>query len=430
MTGKTGRPRLAPGEHGTITCTKLKNGKHRARVWIRDVDGIRRELVATAASQGAAKRKLETRLTNRHVPTAMGITATMTVSELCDYFLDHRLKQTFTSVDSDASPAGRRNKRKKMPIKPQTVAAYAAVVRSTIKPTLGALRLREVTVGRLDTVLAQLEHSGVSTAQMRSVLNQTFRMAVRHDALKINPMQLVEPPAREDHEVEALELEGVQLLRHLVLPETQGTPGRRKPNRDLCEYVDVALGTGARISEILALTWMHLDLDSELPTMIISGTLVEPRKGYVKDLHRQESTKNGDSRTIILPNHVVAVLRARRARVKHTAESDPVFASGNRTWLWPNNMRTRLRDAIAGTELEGTTPHTLRRTAGTVIAHEVSLDDAREQLGHGHPGVTAKYYVAKRKLGPDVRNVLDQFYAPGNSIADVPSANSARIDAA
>jgi integrase len=244
-------------------------------------------------------------------------------------------------------------------------------------------------------------------------------------------MAMVEPMAREEHEVEALELEGVYLLRHLVLPETQGTPGRRKPNRDLCEYVEVALGTGARISEILAITWMHLDLDSEIPTMIINGTLIEPRKGYVEALHRQESTKNGDTRTIILPDHVVAVLRARRARVKHTAESDPVFASRNRTWLWPNNMRTRLRDAIAETELEDTTPHTLRRTVGTVIAHEVSLDAAREQLGHSHPGVTAKYYVAKRKLAPDVRHVLGQFFATHDSTTlQSPRADSAPVGAA
>jgi integrase len=426
----TGRPSLAPGEHGRIALKTLSNGKVQARVVIRDVDGRRRDLVVTATSRGAATRKMDARLKARQVPMAMGITATMRVSELCDYFLEHRLKQTFTTADSGAKQTGRRTKVKKLSIKPQTVAAYAAVVRSTIKPTLGALGLREVTVGRLDVVLANLEHSGVSTAQARSVLSQMFGMAVRHGALAANPMGLVEPLAREDHEVEVLELEGVEQLRHLVRPETQGTPGRRKPNRDLCEYVDVALGTGARISEVLALRWMHLDLDSEIPTMIINGTLVEPRKGYVKALHRQESTKSGDTRTIILPDHVVAVLRARRARVKHNAESDPVFASCNGTWLWPNNMRTRLRDAIAETVLEGTTPHTLRRTVGTAIAHEVSLDAAREQLGHAHPGVTAKYYVAKRKLGPDVRGVMDQFFMPSNSVADVSSDNSERTDAA
>jgi integrase len=405
----TGRPPLAPGEHGRISFKNLKNGKVRARVVLRDVDGATRDLVATAATRGAADRKLKAGLKARTVPSAMGITAKMRVADLCDYFLEQRLKQTFTAAEPKEKKKSGRGKGKKMPLKPQTVAAYAAVVRSTIKPTLGALRLQEVSVGRLDTVLSDLEHSGVSTGQMRSVLSQIFRMAVRHGVLSSNPMALVEPMAREEHEVEALELEGVYLLRHLVSPETQRKPGRRRPNRDLCEYVDVALGTGARISEVLALRWEHLDLDSDIPTVLINGTLVEPRKGYVEDLHRQEHTKNRDIRLLILPDQVVATLRARRARAKHNRDSDPVFASRNGTWLWPNNIRTRLRAAISETDLLGATPHTLRRTVGTKIAHEVSLDAARDQLGHAHPGVTGRHYVARRKLGPDVRGVLDQF---------------------
>ena len=410
----TGRPPLAPGERGRVATKQLGPGKFQARVVLRDLDGRRRDLTVTAKSRDAALRAMEARLKVRTSPTVMGITATMTVDELCDFWLAHRLKQTFTSPKVPEQRSGRRAKAKVLALKPQTVASYAAVITSTIKPTLGALRLQEITVGRLDLVLTELEHIGVSTAQMRSVLSQMFRMSARHGAITGNPMSLVEPPPREDREVEALELDGVALLRHLVQPEVQGTPGRRRPNRDLCEYVDVALGTGARISEVLALRWEHLDLDAEIPTVLINGTLVEPRKGYVAALHRQEHTKTGDTRLLILPEHIVSLLRARRARSQHTDASDPVFASANGTWLWPNNIRTRLRAAIVDTELEGTTPHTLRRTVGTSIAHQASLDDARAQLGHALPGITGRLYVKQRKLGPDVRHILSSYFEPAD----------------
>jgi integrase len=84
-------------------------------------------------------------------------------------------------------------------------------------------------------------------------------------------------------------------------------------------------------------------------------------------------------------------------------------------------MRTRLRRAIERAveiglpideELDGTTLHTLRRTVGTLLAHEVSLDAAREQLGHRDPSVTYQHYVGKRLLAPDVRTILDQLLAP------------------
>lgn len=112
---------------------------------------------------------------------------------------------------------------------------------------------------------------------------------------------------------------------------------------------------------------------------------------------------------------MVELLRARRARAKHARDADPVFASRTGTWLWPNNIRTRLRAALDGSDLAGTTPHTLRRTVGTTIAHELGLDTAREQLGHAHPGVTGRLYVARMKIAPDCRAVLDQFFRPAGA---------------
>lgn len=281
----TGRPPLAPGEAGAISIKATGSGSFRARVTVRDLDGSRHDITAIGKSRGAADRALQAKLKSRMPTSAVGVTAIMTVAELCAYFLEQRMMQATAQQGRTTTP-GRRKRSRQLTVLPQTVGAYAAAVNSKINPLLGQLRVQEVSVGRLDTVLLGLEHSGVSTAQMRSVLSQALGLAVRHGAIAVNPMAMVTPLPREDHEVEALELQEVDLLRHLVRPEVQGTPGRRKPNKDLCEYVDVALGTGARISEVLALRWEHLDLDGEVPTVLIDGTLVEPRKGYVDRLHR------------------------------------------------------------------------------------------------------------------------------------------------
>lgn len=144
-----------------------------------------------------------------------------------------------------------------------------------------------------------------------------------------------------------------------------------------------------------------------------------PRKGYVDRLHRQDTTKTRDERTLILPSRVVEVLQRRIERDPPAGPEAPIFGTGNGNWISPANMRTRLRTAIAratasGTEvdleLRGTSFHTLRRTVGTLIAHEVSLDAAREQLGHRDPSVTYQRYVGKRSVAPDVRPVLDRLF--------------------
>jgi integrase len=411
----TGRPRLALGEQGEIGY-KTTRQQVVARVVIRDTDGRRRDVTATAATKGAAKRALERRLAQRRPAARVGVLPTMSVRELGQYWLDRRAGGPDGPKTGESATV-----RRGRAVLPQTLGAYATSLRVTIYPDLGEVQLRELTVGLLDSFLADLEDTGISTAQARSVLSQMLAFAVRQGALGSNPMLLVEPPNREANEVEALDLTSVATLRHAVLPETRRRPGLRGPNRDLCEVVDLGLGTGCRIGESLALQWKHLDLDGETPTALVNGTLVEPRKGFVDALHRQEHTKARDVRTLILPDHVVQMLLQRRARSKYAGPEDPVFASRNGVWIWPNNIRTRLRAAVEGiAELEGTTPHTLRRTVGTRVAHEVSLDAAREQLGHAHPGITGKRYVQRRKLALDLREVLDEFFACPDSGTDEP----------
>ncbi len=42
---------------------------------------------------------------------------------------------------------------------------------------------------------------------------------------------------------------------------------------DLLEAVDVFLSTGARIGQVIALRWEDVDLDTEHPSLTISGTV-------------------------------------------------------------------------------------------------------------------------------------------------------------
>jgi len=190
---------------------------------------------------------------------------------------------------------------------------------------------------------------------------------------------------------------------------------RRTP--DLHDVVLVLLGTGMRIGEALALEWADLDLDADIPHVRVAATMVEPRRDaatgqvFVAGLHRQPMTKTGANRAIALPGAAVEMLNLRRAKMVGEHDRQPVFAREGGGWLWPNNVRTKLRGVAADTPLVGVSPHTLRRTVGTLVAHSAGLDAARDVLGHRDPSVTARHYVANTGRVIDVRHTLDPIFA-------------------
>ncbi len=78
--------------------------------------------------------------------------------------------------------------------------------------------------------------------------------------------------------------------------------------------------------------------------------------------------------------------------------------------MWPNNLRTKLRGVVADTAFAGDSPHTLRRTVGTLVAHSAGLDAARDILGHRDPSVTARHYIAEAGRVIEVRHALDPIF--------------------
>ena len=411
--------RIPRGEHGAVVFHKQPDGKWMARVQIRDSDGRIRSVRVVAPTKGAAERRLKARLAERVERNDKAIRAQDTLETLADAWLQHR---------RDHGKA-----RSKGTLAPQTLAAYHSEIRNVILPAVGSVQIREATVPFLDRLLADVEHGrrrgdydardgGRTTRQLRVVLAGMLGLAVTHGALPANPMRDVAPSAREQRaEVQHLTVAQAIRLRQRVRRDTMRVPDRRKPNPDLEEFVDLLLGTGCREGEGLAIRPVDLiDLDSDRPLLRVCGTVIEPRSTYVERLHRQDTTKTRDDRTLILPGAVATMLRARIER-DQPEDTAPVFASRTGNWLSPANMRTRLRQAVAraiegGNEddlaLAGTTLHTLRRTVGTLVAHEVSLDAAREQLGHRDPSVTYQHYVGKRLIAPDVRAVLDRLLIP------------------
>ena len=389
-----------------------------AAVWVRDLDGRRRLVKARRRRRDEAELALQERLAQRRPLGFRGAEPNMTVQELGEYWMRRRREE------ARAPSTGDRCVEDDGLVSLQTLAGYQAALSRIINPRLGGLRLIEARTGVVDEALTRVDLSGRTTRVARSVLAQMFAMAVRHDALTANPMREVRRAPRRRRAVQALTVEQARALLRLTASHQNGVArdergllmGGTRRTPDLHDVVLVLLGTGMRIGEALALEWADLDLDADIPHVRVAATMVEPRRDaatgqvFVAGLHRQPMTKTGANRAIALPAAAVEMLNLRRAGMVGEHDRQPVFAHSGGGWLWPNNVRTKLRGVVADTPLVGVSPHTLRRTVGTLVAHGAGLDAARDVLGHRDPSVTARHYIADTGRVIDVRSTLDPLF--------------------
>jgi integrase len=294
-------------------------------------------------------------------------------------------------------------------IEATTVNEYERVLTNVVLPDLGGLRLREVTTSRLDLFLVRLR--SISASRQRKakvVLGAMLGLAVRHDALAVNPVQQTSRVYRERSEPRSLSIADVVTVRAALRAWTDKDRSGPKASSDMADIIDLMLATGARIGEIRAVRWIDVDLDATRPVLTINGTIkTETGRGT----YRKASPKSDASvRTVVLPDFAIAALKRRRATAPEDPNS-PVFPTRNGTWQQVNNVERRWRQIRKDTGLDWVTPHTFRKTVATLISERVDAQTASQQLGHSSPAITREFYISKPAIAADVAHVLDELAA-------------------
>lgn len=375
------RKPLPIGTWGRISRTQAGVGRWVARARFRDDDGVTRKVEAWGVSGAAAERALVLAMTDRAASTGTDITPTTRLRDLADYWLR-------TEVDGSKRSTNTRQR-------------YRYVVDTYVSPGTGGLTIREATVAAMDRYLKRVtDEVGPASAKLcKTVLAGMMAVAVRHGAASSNPLRDVSPIEEPHREVRALSPDETRALRAAVRSD------KKAGAADLPALIDVMLATGARIGEVLALRWDDVDLDEG--TIAITGTVVRV-KG--QGLTRQDTTKGRKVRRLQLPPFAVSLLLDRSVNGLPGGPWNLVFPSANgglrevttveRQW---RTFRERHRS------FSWVSPHTFRKTVGTLLEREKGLGDAAAQLGHGSEAITRRHYVETPDLAPDFRDVLQRF---------------------
>ncbi len=377
-----GRSRLEIGTYGDISTTRTRAGTIRAEARFRDWDGQVRKVTATGPTAKAAKQALRGRLARRSIATGLGtvLSPDSTVAELAAAWLED------VAIRTDLAPG--------------TKDLYAREVASLVLPHLRGLRLREVTVGRIDQFLKrQARVSYAHGKHSRRVVSMMFNFALRHDAVHLNPVAGAARLAAPKLAPKALTYEQVAQVRHAARSWRTGTSvSGPRPDGQVRDVIEVMLGTSDRIGEALALRACDID-DSRageaLPMRVtVTGTLVVI-KG--RGVYRQDFPKTSNSRrTLEVPEFAAEVIRRRLAVLgEHGMDTDHLlFFTRKDTPLAPNNVRRTLRKMLADAGLGDLkiSPHTFRRTSGTVIARATDAKTAAEVMGNTEQ-VAQRHYI-------------------------------------
>jgi integrase len=188
-------------------------------------------------------------------------------------------------------------------VSPRSREGYSEILRLRVRPQIGEVRLQRLRPANLAELYAKLVREGGkggralsarSVGHVHRVLHKAFVVAVQWSLINQNPAELVKPPPAPNTEVEILTEDEVSA----VLKGIRG--------RSIYPIVAVALASGMRRSEILALTWADVDLEA---AKIRVEHAVEQTKGSLR--LKGPKTRHG-RRVIALPTSVIPILRTHR----------------------------------------------------------------------------------------------------------------------
>jgi integrase len=269
-------------------------------------------------------------------------------------------------------------------------------VANHIRPRLGPVKLAKLTALHVESFYADLRNDHVGAWAVRhaaNALGAALNHAARLKLIPANPAAAVPKPSEPKREMLCL----TQEQAHFLLSASHG--------RAVYPLLAVALGTGCRQGEILALTWDDVDIDKG--TVSVRRCLSETKQGFVV---KEPKTAAG-RRTVTIPEFAVAALAERRAEeLRAGLIAAPVFCSRTGNHLFKRNLLRAFWAAVAGANARAaelpaeearrkTIPaglrfHDLRHTvASLLLSQGQSLRAVSQRLGHSNPALTLKVYA-------------------------------------
>jgi integrase len=270
-------------------------------------------------------------------------------------------------------------------LSPKTLERYRELAARQIVPHLGAIRLQKLKPEHLETWHAALLKTGLSARTVghaHRVLGAALTRAVENGTISRNVAAIRRPPKVEAEEIAILTPAQVKV----VLEALEG--------HALHPIVALALSTGMRRGELLALQWSDVDLAGG--KLRVERSVEETKAGLrVKPPKTKLSRRN-----VTLPPEAVTMLREHRKRqlelrlaLGQGGAPKLVFSTVEGGLLSPDNLSRDWLRICRAKKLPLVSFHALRHThASLLIAAGVDVLAVGRRLGHSRASTTLDKY--------------------------------------
>ncbi len=228
-----------------------------------------------------------------------------------------------------------------------------------------------------------------SISSLRYMLRKSFDLAINNNLLRVNPVVGINIPCKKDtakrNDIEILSTEE-QKKYILATKCTKYRP-----------MLLLAIFTGMRRGELLALNWNNVDLDNGVIHVVESARRVKKYNldgtSYNEIEFKGPKTLNSN-RDIPLTKDIILMLKEHRLKQQINNPKNLVFPNAKGNELYPDDVRRIQKAVCKAAQIPYKRFHALRHTFATrLIEKGVDVKTVSKLLGHSDVTITYNIYV-------------------------------------
>lgn len=280
-------------------------------------------------------------------------------------------------------------------VKENTLRQTKSAFRMYILPHLGDFRIEKINVARCQKAVNAWAERTKIFKLFKNYASSVFKYAISLDMCSDNPMAKVHVPVKKqslgDEDNKKIEFYSKnELLTFLDCLEKEG-------NQKRLTFFRVLAFTGARKSEILALTWEDVDFTNK--KLNINKTLAIGEKGIIVNTPKTKSSK----RIISLDERTIEILKHWRKEQRKlyfalgfntSGKAQAVFTNKDNRYIRPNTVSAWMQNIVDKYDLNYIKIHGFRHTHCSLLFDSgASIQEVKERLGHANIETTMNIYA-------------------------------------